>query len=85
MDYSILLKICKPSTATSPFLFHGENCSYIIGIIDFLQKYTWSKQAELSLKSILLEKTEISSQNPKNYAERFREKLTEYTSASIVN
>ena len=24
MDYSILLKICKPSEASSPFIFHGE-------------------------------------------------------------
>ena len=43
MDYSILLKICKPSPVSSPFLFHGENYSYVIGIIDFLQKYNWSK------------------------------------------
>ena len=36
MDYSILLKICKPSAITSPFIFHGEKFSYCIGIIDFL-------------------------------------------------
>ena len=28
MDYSLLLKICKPSTATSPFLFHGDDYTY---------------------------------------------------------
>ena len=36
MDYSLLLKICKPISGSNPFLFHGEEHSYCIGIIDFL-------------------------------------------------
>ena len=36
MDYSILLVICKPSLISSPFMFHGDEFSYCIGIIDFL-------------------------------------------------
>ena len=60
MDYSILLKICKPSSLSSPFLFHSKNYTFCIGIIDFLQKYTWSKSAEVTFKSILNKKNEIS-------------------------
>ena len=40
IDYSILLKICKRASVSSPFIFHGENYTYCIGIIDFLQKYS---------------------------------------------
>ena len=85
MDYSILLKICKPSSASSPFLFHGKDHTYCIGIIDFLQKFTWGKQAELKFKSILNDKEQISSQNPTKYAKRFRKKMIEYISVSVVN
>ena len=87
MDYSVLLKICKPSTASSPFLFHGDNHTYWIGIIDYLMKYTWVKQAELELKSIVKNKDDITSQNPAKYAKRFQKKMIEYISgsSSIVN
>ena len=78
MDYSILLKICKPYPTSSPFLFHSDKYTYCIGIIDFLQKYTWGKQAELKLKSILKDETKISSQNPSKYARRFRKTMIGY-------
>ena len=85
MDCSVLLKICRPSSATSPFLFHGEKHTYCIGIIDFLQKYTWAKQAELKIKSILNEKEQISCQDPTKYAKRFRKKMNEYMSVAVLN
>ena len=80
MDYSILLKICKPSPISSPFMFHGDKFSLCIGIIDFLQEYTWSKQAELKLKSIFNEKDQISCQDPCTYAKRFLKNMKQYFS-----
>ena len=50
-------------------------------------KYTWVKQAELELKSIVKNKDDITSQNPAKYAKRFQKKMIEYISgsSSIVN
>ena len=61
MDYSILLKICKPSSCESPFLFHNGSYTFCIGIIDFLQKFTWAKNAELKIKSVFNDEDQISS------------------------
>ena len=80
MDYSILLKICKPSSISSPHMFHGDEFSYCIGIIDFLQEYTWSKKAETKIKSFVNNYDQISSQDPNTYARRFLKKMKEYFS-----
>ena len=78
LDYSLLLKICKPTSDSNPFLFHGEEHSYCIGMIDFLQKFTCKKQAEVKLKSLVNSKDQISIQNPRKYAERFLKKIQGY-------
>ena len=83
MDYSLLVMICKPTSAKSPFLFHGPRHTYCIGIIDFLQKFTWQKHAELSFKSFMKDKSLVSAQNPTTYAKRFSKKMIEYL--SVVN
>ena len=46
MDYSLFIKICAPHQTTNPFLFHSDEYSFYIGIIDFFQQYTCIKQAE---------------------------------------
>ena len=71
MDYSLLVKICKPTVASNQFLFHGEENSYCIGIIDFLQQFTSKKQAELEIKSVFNARESISVQEPAKYAARF--------------
>ena len=74
MDYSILLKICKPYPASSPFLFHSDQYTYCNGIIDFLQQYTWTKKAELELKSMLKEKEKSPARILQNTLEDFARK-----------
>ena len=36
INYSLRVKICKPVVANYPFLFHSDEYSYCIGIVDFL-------------------------------------------------
>ena len=78
MDYSLLVKICKPTVASNQFLFHGEENSYCIGIIDFLQQFSLKKQAELEIKSVYYKRESISVQDASKYAARFLKKIQDY-------
>ena len=79
MDYSLLVNICKPVSTSYPFLFHNDEFSFCIGIIDFLQQFTHINQTELKLKSIL----KNSSPNPTNYAERILKNIQDYI--TVIN
>merc|ERR1712233_213130 len=52
---------------------------YVIGVIDMLQKYNLSKKSERCIKAFCLckDKNGISCVPPKEYRERFLEKMTE--------
>ena len=48
-----------------------SNCWYHVGIVDFLQKYTFRKRLETIGKGIWYNAARISAVNPKFYAQRF--------------
>ena len=73
MDYSIFICVFEPfsyTTLNDRFIFHGANYSYSIGIIDYLQKYTWKKRAERygKMMKAVFTRNSISSINSKKYA-----------------
>jgi len=55
----------------------GTDEYYYVGIIDILMLYTIRKQMEHAYKSLRYNKDEISSVNPKQYADRFQSFVSE--------
>lgn len=81
MDYSLLLGISElkeedkfendGKTKFTRMKSFDSKQKYYLGVIDILQKWNLKKIAELSLKSVKYDKTEISSVPPKEYSQRF--------------
>jgi 1-phosphatidylinositol-3-phosphate 5-kinase len=63
IDYSILVGLDE------------EKKELIVGIIDYLHQYTWDKQIETGVKSLVSEPTVIS---PQNYRKRFQQAIERY-------
>ena len=79
MDYSMLMCLVpldQPLTS-SKFVFTGDEYHYVIGIIDFLQIYNLKKKFETAIKRGRDAKA-VSSINPKEYKQRFIEKISSY-------
>lgn len=86
IDYSMIIAVVKRRAIDQPFIdrelkaggFHliatpNPGVFYMIGIIDYLQTYTWGKAAERVLKRIKAcnPNLQTSSQPPEKYATRF--------------
>lgn len=86
MDYSLLLGIAKNienydlkdnlKNRFTRIKSKSGNEMYYMGVIDILQKWNLKKKAEMSFKSFLLEKNQLSSIPPKDYAQRFIDFVT---------
>lgn len=88
MDYSLLLAYSSPrftlhrafggvGNRLKRFFFRrdaksSENLDVFLGIIDFLQPYTWKKWIETRFKSLLHDLEEVSAVDPDFYAQRFK-------------
>lgn len=88
MDYSLLLAYSTPHftirRAVGDFGHRlkrfflrrdaesSENLDVFLGIIDFLQPYTWKKWMETRLKSMMHDLEEVSAVDPNFYAQRFK-------------
>ena len=74
IDYSLIIGFYsrKMLVKDSYGLQGNEECSYSLGIIDFLQQYTVSRKLEVIYKHIICKKN-FSMCPPDKYAERFME------------
>lgn len=88
MDYSLLLGVANlkeddkfenGKTKFTCMKSFDSKHKYYLGIIDILQKWNLKKIAELSLKSVKYDKTEISSVPPKEYSQRFYDFISNNT------
>lgn len=89
MDYSLLISIgeCSQTLLSLPpryqkHLFRCTNAPnrvYAIGIIDFLQGYSFSKRLERMGKRLIASTMDISSVSPDVYGDRFLDMVREIT------
>ena len=89
MDYSLLVSIgeCSQDLLSLPprYRRHLFSCTnapnrvYAIGIIDFLQSYSFSKRLERMGKRLIASTMDISSVSPDVYGDRFLEMVREIT------
>ena len=71
VDYSLLLFINKQDEKS-------KNSLIRVGIIDFIRKYTWDKQIEHIVKTIINGFNSPTIINPEDYRERFIAAIKSY-------
>ena len=77
MDYSLLLVIIEKQANGNNFMFSNSDYSFCFGVIDYLQRYNFSKKMERSWKGITTDTNNISAASSKKYAKRFMLKMNE--------
>lgn len=78
-DYNQIIGLLDdPKYKGHVYKSENENYIYIVGIIDYLQKYNFKKKMEHCMKGILYgkEKNMVSAVEPIYYAERFNDFMT---------
>eukprot|EP01062_Namystynia_karyoxenos_P027665 TRINITY_DN21176_c0_g1_i1.p1 TRINITY_DN21176_c0_g1~~TRINITY_DN21176_c0_g1_i1.p1 ORF type:complete len:536 (+),score=103.43 TRINITY_DN21176_c0_g1_i1:86-1693(+) len=70
MDYSLLVGLCENSTAMAAGWQGAGERRYILGLIDYLQRYNRQKRFAHAAKSLTADASTLSTVPPSDYADR---------------